>query len=248
VVKIVSSVDVQVPSFVVLPAGVYVEGKVYSASGPLGQATVTLNMSVASAVVNTTEDGQFNATLNMPLNAVFAGAQDLNVDVAPVEPWQASAQVKTSVFIVNSVNLGLASTTFVCFGFIFYFKGRKPKFKEEKKNQIAALTALPESRTTIIEKPLKPEFKLEGNRGKVLKAYLKALSVVELASNASLEPQMTLREFLQKTKPKLQDTLSAFTELTTLSEKALYSPHIPDSQDITKAESLAATIVEVLQR
>lgn len=246
--KMASNVDVEVPPFVVLPAGVYIEGKVYSTSGPLGQATVTVNMSDFSTVVRTSDDGQFNATLNIPLSAVFVGSQDVLVEVDPVEPWQAFAKVKTNVFVVNSINFGLAVSAFVSFSFMFYVKGRKPKAQEEKKTKTATAVTLPDSNITLIEEPFKPEFKLEGTKGGILKAYLKALRAVELASGASLEPQMTLREFLHMIQPKLNDALAAFAELTALSEKALYSHQIPDITDISRAESLAVTVVEALRK
>ncbi len=92
-----TKLQVQVPSFVFLPADLTVKGSVKSASGPLNGATVTVTFANTSVRVKTVDDGTFKATLNLPFSAVFAGSQDLIVTAHPAEPWQASSQTQTSV-------------------------------------------------------------------------------------------------------------------------------------------------------
>ena len=59
-------------------------------------------------------------------------------------------------------------------------------------------------------------------------------------------PNMTLREYLQTTSPKLKEIANPFSELTVLAEKSLYSPNAPNEADSEKAENLANTIGRTL--
>jgi hypothetical protein len=253
IVKLASTVEVHAPSFVLLPAEIHVEGTVSSGSSPLNNAEVTLTLASESVVVKSLEDGSFNATINVPLNTVFAGAQELNVTVEPAEPWYMPTQTKTSIFLVSSANVGFASATVISVGAVFYMRFVKSKPKKDEKQlfatpETAGVTVLPESEATAVAISSKPEFRFEGAKGKVLEAYAKASKIVESATGSKLQPQMTLREFLQETQPKLHSATELFIKLTGLAEKALYSPYTPEKADIEKAEDLAVKIGEGLQR
>ena len=75
--KMSSNLQVEVPSFVMLPSTLQITGKVKSASGILSGTTVEVEFANVSNTVKTLSDGSFNLTLNVPLNTVFAGYQDL---------------------------------------------------------------------------------------------------------------------------------------------------------------------------
>jgi hypothetical protein len=250
VVKMASKIDVKVPSFVVLPAGIYVEGKATSAFSPVGLAAVTIDVASASVDTETSANGEFNATLKMPLNLVFVGVQEVDVKVEPAEPWQASSQTQVSVFIVNPVNLGLASSVFVVIGAVLSTKWGKPKPEKgeggEKKQVVSALALQPESLGSVVILR-ESEFMLEVVREKVLEAYVKAMRTIESLNGISLQPQMTLREFLHDAQPKLGEAVNPFSDLTALAEKALYSPHSPEMKEVAKAEDLAAKVEMVLK-
>ncbi|MCW4010278.1 MAG: hypothetical protein NWF05_06620 [Candidatus Bathyarchaeota archaeon] len=250
VTKLTSKVDVHAPSFVLLPAEIHIEGMVSSATIPLENAEVTVTFADISVTVTSMQDGTFNATLSIPLNAMFVGSQDLDITVEPHEPWQANTQTKTSIFIVNSANVGFASIAFISVGAVFYLRFARPKRKKAEDK----LEAFPEKEVQPPEKenttpiPAKPEYKFEGEKGKVVEAYAKALRIVESITGCVLQPQMTLREFLQETKTKLLEAPDEFTKLTALTERTLYSAYPTETQDVTKAETLAATIVEALEK
>jgi hypothetical protein len=249
IVKMESTVTVEAPSFVILPAEITVNGIVSSASKPLKNAEVTLSLAATKIMVKSLDDGSFNATLTIPLNAVFAGAQNLNVTVKPAQPWQASTQTKTSIFLLSSANVGFASAAFISVGAVFYMRFIRSKPKKGKKESKIATGITPQLQSedaSAVSISSKPEFQFEGTKGKILEAYTKALETVKDATQISLEPQMTLREFLQEVKPKLREASEAFSALTSLAERALYSPHAPEAEDIRKAETLGATIWEAL--
>jgi len=59
---------------------------------------------------------------------------------------------------------------------------------------------------------------------------------------------ITLREFLQMVTPLLTRTIKSFTELTNITEIALYSTHELDEAMATLAKELVVTIKKELQR
>ncbi len=60
-----------------LPSQLHINGTVKSASGPLSGANVQVEFANVSATVKTLGDGSFNLTMDVPLNTVFAGYQEL---------------------------------------------------------------------------------------------------------------------------------------------------------------------------
>jgi hypothetical protein len=247
--KMVSAVNVQAPSFVLLPSEVRISGVASSATGPIKYAKVTVEFASTSAFAETLGDGSFNLTMNLPLNTVFGGSQSLMVTVEPEEPWQDLAQARVDVFVLNSVSVGLALVSSVCGAVVLYAMYRKSKSKrEERKAQVLGSPILPRGNGVLGSVASKPEFRFEGLKGKVLEAYAKAVKSVELLTGSLLKSEMTLREFLFEVEPKLGDAFGVFAELTTLAEKALYSPHMPNAEDVSKAEELSGKIGRVLNR
>jgi hypothetical protein len=247
--KMVSAVNVQTPSFVLLPSEVRISGVASSATGPIKYAKVTVEFASTSAFAETLGDGSFNLTMNLPLNTVFGGSQSLMVTVEPEEPWQDLAQARVDVFVLNSVSVGLALVSSVCGAVVLYAMYRKSKSKrEERKAQVLGSPILPRGNGVLGSVASKPEFRFEGLKGKVLEAYAKAVKSVELLTGSLLKSEMTLREFLFEVEPKLGDAFGVFAELTTLAEKALYSPHMPNAEDVSKAEELSGKIGRVLNR
>ena len=60
-----------------------------------------------------------------------------------------------------------------------------------------------------------------------------------------MKPQMTLREFLKEVTPELSGAARAFVELTSLAERALYSPDVP-REDGALARNLASKVEKVI--
>ena len=244
--KIRSNVKVNVASFVVLPSHFQISGTVNSASSPLKGATVAVVFANITDTVRTSEDGSFNFTLDLPLNSFLAGYQDLNVKTQPSEPWQATAQTKVSVFILNSVNIGTVLATLLSVGFVAYFK-----FAKTKRNKTQAKA---EAQPVLFSRGSEagpvvssgPEFRYEGTKGAVLKAYAEGLGAIKLATGEFLRPNMTLREYMQKTGAKIGKATEPFCELTVLAERCLYSPHEPEESELEKARGLADEIGRIL--
>jgi hypothetical protein len=184
--------------------------------------------------------------LDLPLTSLLAGYHDLNVKVQPNEPWQATSQTTVSVFVLNSVSIGIVLATSLVIVFGTYFKFAKSKSK--KTRVIAeALPSLssPENRVSVVVSS-SPDLKLEGSKGVILKAYIEALGRVKLVTREPLMPNMTLREFRQKTSSRIGKAADPFSELTVLTERCLYSSYEPEAEDLERAKDLANEIGRIL--
>jgi hypothetical protein len=73
------------------------------------------------------------------------------------------------------------------------------------------------------------------------------MKIVESITGVANEPNITLREFLKETTPKLNGMVEAFAELTHLTEDALYSHHLPGLGNVERAEILVLTVKETLK-
>ncbi len=246
--QMVSTINVQVPSLVLLPSQIQIEGIVKTLSEPLNNAKVTVDFDSAYAVTQTLVDGSFNVTFTVPLNANLGGFQSLNVNVQPQEPWQGPAQKQTSVLVLNTIGLTVALVSSGSVIGVAYARFLKTKPKRESKD--SHREERPQFLAEASELQLTSSFqaKLAGPKGKLLETYKKSLQIVEAATRVSIKQQMTLREFLQESKPKLRSAAATFGELTRMAERALYSPYVPDEQDLLEAETLLDEIRKVHEK
>jgi len=183
----------------------------------------------------------------VPLNTILAGYQEFRVLAQPSEPWQATEQKSVSVYVFNSVGIGLGLASSLSVGFVMYFRFAKSRSKKvEKSVGTSAVFTVLKKEAPVVVLPAISETKFEGLKGKVLKAYVEALRAVQSATGDSLMPNMTLREYLRASSSKMREALEAFSELTTLAERSLYSPHAPKEEDAEKAENLVSTIRRIL--
>ncbi len=241
--KMASTIQVTMPSSIMPPSQIHINGTVKSASGPLNGASVQVEFANVSSITETVGDGSFNFTIDAPFNTVFVGYQDLTVSAQPSQPWQFATQKTVSVFVLNSVSVSLALASSLAVVFVMYFKFAKTKGRRSEKSTITSTVfSLPASGVSVTVAPAISEMKFKGLKGNVLKAYIETLQAVQTATRISLLPDMTLREYLQASGSKMGEALEAFSELTALAERSLYSPHAPNEKDAEKAENLAIEI------
>ena len=242
IVKGLPEIRIDKVSFMTLRRKMRIEGQLLSEL-PLQGGAVTIKLGDASTVVSASADGEFEASLSLPLGSVVMGSQEVTVTAEPLEAWHLSAETTTKVFVVDVVNLGLISAAFVSIGVVLYARRRgKPGRREAE--VLEASLPLPEP-TEIALRELE---ELKDSRGRILKAYVEAVGVAEKATKVSMKPYMTLREFLREILPELDGAAEAFVELTRLSERALYSPYAPGEDEAMQAESLVLTVKEMLRR
>lgn len=241
IVKCQPEIEVNSLAFITPPRNVRIKGKIISEL-PLQEARVTVELRNVSTTVSTSAEGEFEATLSLPLDSIVIGRQEVRIKIEPSETWHISTEIKAEVFVLDIVNIGLTSAAFICLGVVLYTRRRGRPRREE----IEFLeTALRPQETT---KAAQQKFEgLEGTRERVLKAYTEATEVAENITKISMKPHMTLREFLKEATPRLNNAAESFTQLTKLAEEALYSPNTPGLDEAIRAESLALIMKEVLR-
>ena len=243
--KMATKLEISAPSTIMLPAQLYLNGSVASASGPLRGANVQVEFANSSAMVKTLSDGSFNITIDVPFNTVFVGNQNLKVVVVPAESWQAASQKTQSITVLNSVSIVVALGCSFAIVFVMYFRFAKGRNnKGQKPVEVVEAFSLPSNDTDseVISQAAMPLMKFEGLKGRVLKAYVEALNLVQKVTGESLMPDMTLHEYLRVTSSKIGNADGSFSDLTLLTERSLYSAYAPIDSEAEYAEKLADTI------
>lgn len=243
ITKLPTTLEVSAPSFVMLPTQLHINGTVKAASGPLNNTKVLVEFAGTSATAQSQSDGSFNLTIDIPFSGILAGDQSLKLTAQPAQAWQATASKSVPVFVLNSISLGLMLVSSLAVVFVLYFRFARGKSKkitipvEKQVNTMAPKVEMP-----IVVPAVVAEKKRGGLAGKVIEAYIEAISAVQSATGLSATPTMTIREYLELANVKLRDAKAPFSRLTALTEFALYSTHPTEEAAVEEAEALANTI------
>ncbi len=240
VIKATPQIKIDAPTLVVLPGTIEVNGEVYSEL-PMQGAILDLKIG-GTSTTTTVEDGKFQAKLNLPFQFSPMGYQELQVNVAPAEPWHLPTEARMHIFAINSASLGIVLATVIPLGVVLSTRKRRA-WREGK----VPLISLETRELPQVIPPWKPEAKLEGTKGVIFKAYFTALEIVERVTKIHMTPQMTLREFLIKVKPDIGSAGEAFSQLTALTERASYSLYMPGEDEAAGAERLTLKVKELEQ-
>jgi hypothetical protein len=162
----------------------------------------------------------------------------LVVEAQPTQPWLSPCQDTSSLFVANPLIIGLAATALVSVGAVIY-KGRVGLVDEEEPQTSQQMHPILQT--------LSPATKAMASG--IIGAYIRALESVEGATGVALRPEMTLRDLLDllATHPDMGQANRPFEQLTTLAERALYSPEILEIGEERWANLLCHIIQEELQ-
>jgi hypothetical protein len=236
--------DIKVPPLMVIPRPLQISGKVYHNLDPIQDARLSLTFRDLSTTVKTASDGSFTTTINVPLDLLLVGPQELIVTIEPVEPWHNSLQIEKRIFTINPANIGLILVAVISLGPLVLSRVRtRPPSRREK-------MVTPEARRReppAVAPPPRLKHQLTGIKGRILSAYLDGLEAVEKVTSIPLAPHTSLREFVNAATSQLPTAIKPFTELTTKAEIALYSAHTLDEDTAIRAEQLATTIKQELR-
>jgi hypothetical protein len=254
VVKVTPEVLIYAPKFVLLPRTVEAGGELpfpFSLRGrvelrgelrsplPMQGAALTLEMAGVSTTART-DGGNFKLGMDLPLDFSLVGLEELKLGLVPAESWHLSAERRATVFVVNLVYLGIVVMALVLAVVMLAIRvshiakrtARSPLYREAPQS----LAAVPESSLPAIRaEPV-------DSKGLILQAYYEAAAGVQRLAGRLLTPQVTLREFLAQVGPALGWLAEAFTRLTGLAERALYSHHRLGKGDASLAGALASEL------
>jgi hypothetical protein len=241
--KVATNLQVETPTFIILPAQLEITGKAASSSGPLKGANIRVEYANVSTTVKTLDDGSFNLTIEVPLNIALAGGQELRIAAQPQEPWQAAAETTKNIFALNSVSTSVALASSCSVFALTYMKFAKNKKSKKAipgtRQTISALPSTDNKKSAIITLPSIGITRVKGSRGQIIQFYAEALTAVQMSTGARMAPSMTLREYAQASKLKIGAIEREFRDLTGLAEKSLYSPHEIQPSEIKQAEELS---------
>ena len=232
-VRVEGALRLKVPSLVVLPSPVAVEGFFTS---PLPSAGGEVRVEVGGAVsVVRAVNGSFEAHVYLPIASSMTGLYEVKAFYSPDEPWNKEAEASVRVLVVNPLNLVLASlAAFLVVSAARRSRLRPRPFEEAKPLITEALKPRPKPRLAVFT----------GRRGEVVKAYREALERVEDRSGVYMEAYHTLREYLREVLGKLGPIGVFFARLTELAERALYAGLEPSEREVSEAEELKRRVVE----
>ncbi|MEE8205031.1 MAG: DUF4129 domain-containing protein, partial [Dehalococcoidales bacterium] len=237
--RIPTQADIEMALFVVLPESLKVSGRVYHREGFLEDARVTLAFRDFSTTTRTASYGGFSATIEVPLDPFLFGLQELIVTVAPAEPWYAPLETTQRIIVINPAHIGLLLAALLSVGLLTYRRGRAG-VADRPERGAASVKSRP-GQPAAIPPRRRRCYDLSGINGRIILAYLDALTAVEKKTGITLAPQTTLREFLRAA--ALPPPLAVpFAELTTLTEVAMYSGRQPDRDSAVRAGRLADVI------
>jgi hypothetical protein len=244
--KIASDLQVNAPTFIVLPAKLEITGKA-SSTNPLKEAIITAEYANISSTTKTRDDGSFNLTIEVPLNTALAGSQELKVQVQPSEPWQAAAETTKNIFALNSVSTSVALASSGSIFALTYMKLTKTKKNEKAVVETKQATATwpstdNKNSSPLTTLPIIDITRIRGPRGQIIQFYAQALTAVQGSTGTQLISSMTLREYAQAVQLKIGAFGKEFRALTGLAEKSLYSPHEPELAEIEQARKLSEAI------
>jgi len=177
---------------------------------------------------------------------LFLGPQSLQVRVDPEEPWYSHVHREVRVFIINVTNLGLLVLLASYVGVVGSLAWRRSRG--------LAPSALPEVPSPHIGEPgyapvEEPRLRVPSlafaepgsPRMRIVSSYHSAAEFLAARRAIPLRPSFTLRDFLRAVGVPIK---SAFAELTSLAERALYRSREPEEADPQRAEELSEQVKE----
>jgi len=233
------TLDLEMPSIVLLPGSIEVSGCVRSLGEPVANARINITFRDEQIDIVTDNLGYFSAEIGTTLDLSLIGPQQISFQVSPAEPYYASLTLKEWLFTINTANIGFMVVVVISLGVITYTRLRtKPAARP------ATLVSLESDKPEQLSRePLPvPKSSLSAARNEAYSIYLKSLRLVEQATKTTMLPDTTLREYAAEVKPLLRKVYLSFDRLTRVAEMALYSPVEPGKSLTMEAFKLAATI------
>jgi hypothetical protein len=234
-----TSVDVQ--GFVTLPGKLIITGFVNSASEVPTDAHVVIDFPEAATLAVDTASGIIATEIPLPLGLSFSGTHYLNITINPKEPWYESQSLKMRVFVFNPLTAG--SMLLICL--IILLVGIISSHKKSA-SKLQTLDSFREERiyVPIPGTPAISHYNPGGISESIINTYLDAREAISSMTGIFIAPGNTLREFLARCIKFLPWLRQAFSELTELVEKVLYSGVQLGRDSLDKASERARIILK----
>lgn len=245
VTRVIPTVDLEAPRVAWVLWSAQVSGTVSTDSGPIEGALVGTSLRGAESRTVSAADGAFDARVRMGWGPDLFGTAQVEVNVAPEQPWYGPVTVTRSIYVVNVVNCGALLLALAVLAVyvprrlkgvlgLWPFGAKLPRQRTAGPEPACSGEAAPA--IPAEQAPAEPGGSL---RDRVLGWYLLLLAVVQRITRVSPRPNQTLREFMRETGPALGPLSRRFAEATITVEQLLYSRHEPSEQDMEKTRALS---------
>ncbi len=217
-----------------VPGSYRLQGTVTAADGSTPVSHVIVTLPDGTSYEARAAAGAFDFSIRMPFDLAALGSRALTISVQPEEPWYTPARAGVTCFIFNPVDTGLVLLA------ALVLAGLSLRARRKHTPARPGAGALP----SPYPAPAAPGYAPGGLSAFILRCYLEARKVVQLATGASLPPATTLREFLLKCEGLLSPARRAFGELTSLAESVLYGREKPGRDRASRANEYSRAVLE----
>ena len=241
------------PFVVFIPGSFNVHGKLNSEIGPLTQVPIVMTFEGKQLNVVSSDDGTFRATVRSNMGFGLLGSQSLEFTVMPVEPWQINLTVSHRVMTVYTVNCGVFFLILALLGIILprrlNFRIRPPAKQKLPQSVVMTQSAFSATVASNVAENNSNDFDFSDRNapaGRLFYWYRIVIRLVQKVSGLLLQPNQTLREYIDDTGKITGAAGKTILEFTRLIEKVVYSPHQVTEDEVNNGEQLANKIRESL--
>ncbi|MEM3070947.1 MAG: hypothetical protein QW638_08655 [Candidatus Bathyarchaeia archaeon] len=199
-------VEVEAPAVALAGLPIEVRGVLKGPMGPLGGARVRVEGFGVTTATETDETGRFTAPLRAPLT-LSSGWHRILVEASPSEPIYRIQSMSRNILMVNPYLLIIPAALAAILSRSL-LAARRPKPREGEIEE-----ARPQPPREVEE---------AGELTGIPLLYLKAVEMVARASGEELKGNDTVREYLERVRPRLGRALEPFERLTWMLEAEVY--------------------------
>ena len=237
-------VSLSAKQFSLIPWNLDFTGHVETTFGPLQNAVVRVERGSHATEVVSDSNGRFQGSLNMPIGAMILGSHKLSVLVEPEEPWNQAKQTTISLLAVNATSIAFVVVLVLYLLTMLVLKSARRRTtllataKNEPEFSVSQGNTIRTNETTNLASE-STDGKISNYGEQIVLIYLAVVNNLARKFNLDLNPYQTLRDLVGLVGPT---TNTAFTELTSITEKILYAQFRPEANDLKQAEELSEDI------
>lgn len=206
---------IYVPQLIIAGYSLTLRGEI-SYAGEQCDATVKAVFTDQTYVVNATRD--FSVSIVAPLTTL-TGYYSIKVYITPTLPWYKDVVIEKEVLVINPI------TVMFPFGLLSVLAS---KFLRSRGKELGIAEEVVEGG---VRPMIKERYFTQVGLEELVDMYWQAVVIVSKLSGVVMEPSMTMREYLEFVKPRLDDSIKThFEVLTNIAEKALYARGVSDKE------------------
>ena len=237
------NVDINLPEVVFNPIPFTITGRVYSDTGGLYNASITVVYCGRIFNTTTSVNGVFEVVVS-GFSSIPLGYSDIHVHVKPVEVWFERKHLVLRVFTVNIASLSILTVSLGILVYLTYF--RVVSRRRGKRLETISTTSSGIARSSVGESI---SGVLRGIRDTVITEFYSLVMVIGRVLGVRLEESDTLREFIFKLRGRVSERVYRLLfEIIVAVERHLYSPFKIAGDALERFKRIVREVVYALTR